>query len=390
MLGLSNNLSFFALFLEGLLSAFSPCVLPIIPLYLGYLGQEDSSTPKSKRLLKMVFFIIGISLTFVILSFGTSLLSNVFQKNSALFKFLGGIVLILFALVALNIIAIPVLDKLNLKDKFKPNSNLSYLQSLLLGFCFSFGFTPCVGPMLAQATLLAAQADSQTTGRLYILAYFLGFILIFVLLGVFTSAILDFIKKHKNVVKYTSVIAGILILVSGIYMSYQGYNQLTKYSSTPQTVDTNQGSSEQQTTETPSLGELDFYVEDLDGNQITSSELDNGKPTVLYFAQTWCTYCSQETPILEQIKSEYGDKINIYLIDNMTGENGLSKEAITDAFALEHMNLYFDTTGLSNRVFGVTGYPTSYFFDSNGEILGYVPGYLPEDQLRSVIESLLS
>ena len=389
-----KDVNFLTLFLEGLLSVFSPCVLPIIPLYLGYLGQEDSSTPKIKRMLKMFCFILGISLTFIILGFGSSLLSDVFSKNQVLFKIFGGIILILFALVSLNVISIPILERLNFRDKLKLSSNLSFFQAFLMGFSFSFAFTPCVGPMLAQALLMAAQAESKATGRLYILAYFAGFILLFVLLGIFTTQVLDFIKKRKNIVKYTSILAGILILLSGLYMVYTGVkdiNSLQSVASSQPSITENNAASDKAETEAPNIKTVGYTLEDLEGNVYKLEDMVN-KPTVLYFAQTWCGYCAQETPVLNTLKEEYGDSLEIIMIDNLLGEYGASKQDVWDFFQEQSdlkLKLLFDTAGGSSTIFGVSGYPTIFFINADGTVLGYVPGYLDETRLREVVNQLV-
>lgn len=199
-----------ALFLEGLLSFFSPCVLPLVPLYIGYLTSGiDTNLSKAKvriqTTVRTLFFVLGISTVFFLAGLGSSALRYFFQKNTIFFSINGGFLLILFGLFSLGIIDIPFLQREHRIVSFKQNKN-GIIRSYLLGFFFSFAWSPCVGPLLASAMLKSASAESALIGWLYIGCYTLGFIIIFILLGLFTEEVLMSLKKHTNIVRYTKII----------------------------------------------------------------------------------------------------------------------------------------------------------------------------------------
>jgi cytochrome c-type biogenesis protein len=231
------------LFLEGLLSFFSPCVLPLVPLYIGYLTQDAKTTAedgtvtyrRGRTLYLTAGFILGICAVFVIAGLGSTALHAFFIDQRLLFQLAGGVLLILFGLVSLNIITIPFLHGTH-AHHFEVKGGMNFLKAYLMGFFFSFAWSPCVGPLLAQAMVKAASAQNAVTGWLYIASYALGFITIFLLLGIFTTEILNFLKKYRGAVKYTGILAGIIVIAMGFWTLGQGvqtYNASVQAAAAP-------------------------------------------------------------------------------------------------------------------------------------------------------------
>ena len=175
-----------AMFVEGVLSFFSPCILPLIPLYIGYLTADAKTVDengvitykRSKVMLTTFFFVLGISTVFFIAGLSILTFKEFFDEYKIVFSMLGGMLLLVFGLIYLNIIKIPALDsehRLPIKLNFK---KMSYFKAFALGFFFSFAWTPCIGPMLSSAVIMAANASSVWLGNAYLLAYALGFIFI--------------------------------------------------------------------------------------------------------------------------------------------------------------------------------------------------------------------
>ena len=182
-------------FLQGILSFFSPCVLPLVPLYIGYLAggtktvDADGTVHYKKRtvLINTLFFVIGISATFFILGVGFTAAGQFFTGNRMLFARIGGVIIILFGLVQLGVFNFDFLNRehrlpFNL-DKLAMNPLLAFV----LGFTFSFAWTPCVGPVLASVLLMASSSSSFASGFILIGVYTLGFVLPFMAVGLFTS-----------------------------------------------------------------------------------------------------------------------------------------------------------------------------------------------------------
>lgn len=377
-----------ALFLEGLLSFFSPCVLPLVPLYIGYLTSGiDTNLSKAKvriqTTVRTLFFVLGISTVFFLAGLGSSALRYFFQKNTIFFSIIGGFLLILFGLFSLGIIDIPFLQREHRIVSFKQNKN-GIIRSYLLGFFFSFAWSPCVGPLLASAMLKSASAESALIGWLYIGCYTLGFIIIFILLGLFTEEVLMLLKKYTNIVHYTKIIGGIVVLCMGIYMVNTGFTSIKALENkTSDNTTVVENSNDENLTD---IEKYSFTLKDNKGNNVTLSEY-KGKTVVLNFFATWCTYCKMELPSLEEINSTRDD-IVIFLVATPDIGNEGSKEYI-ESFMEENgysMTVLYDETGEVVSKYNVSGLPTSFFFKPDGSVLGYVPGYVEESSLISILE----
>ena len=377
-----------ALFLEGLLSFFSPCVLPLVPLYIGYLTSGiDTNLSKAKvriqTTVRTLFFVLGISTVFFLAGLGSSALRYFFQKNTIFFSIIGGFLLILFGLFSLGIIDIPFLQREHRIVSFKQNKN-GIIRSYLLGFFFSFAWSPCVGPLLASAILKSASAESALIGWIYIGCYTLGFIIIFILLGLFTEEVLMLLKKNTNIVRYTKIIGGIVVLYMGIYMLNTGFTSIKALEN--RTLDNTTVVDNTNDENLTDIEKYSFTLKDSHGNDVTLSEY-KGKTVVLNFFATWCTYCKMELPSLEEINNTRDD-IVIFLVATPDIGNEGSKEYI-ESFMEENgysMTVLYDETGEVVSKYNVSGLPTSFFFKPDGSVLGYVPGYVEESSLISILE----
>ena len=377
-----------ALFLEGLLSFFSPCVLPLVPLYIGYLTSGiDTNLSKAKvriqTTVRTLFFVLGISTVFFLAGLGSSALRYFFQKNTIFFSIIGGFLLILFGLFSLGIIDIPFLQREHRIVSFKQNKN-GIIRSYLLGFFFSFAWSPCVGPLLASAILKSASAESALIGWIYIGCYTLGFIIIFILLGLFTEEVLMLLKKNTNIVRYTKIIGGIVVLCMGIYMLNTGFTSIKALEN--RTLDNTTVVDNTNDENLTDIEKYSFTLKDSHGNDVTLSDY-KGKTVVLNFFATWCTYCKMELPSLEEINNTRDD-IVIFLVATPDIGNEGSEEYI-ESFMEENgysMTVLYDETGEVVSKYNVSGLPTSFFFKPDGSVLGYVPGYVEESNLIGILE----
>ena len=226
------------MFIQGLLSFFSPCVLPLIPLYVGYLAGgtakrgEDGTFeyPRVNVLMNTVFFVVGVSFAFFLLGFGFTALGQFFTGNQRLFSILAGLVMAAFGLYMLGAFgkarAIETQRRLPFRlDRFAMNP----LVALVLGFTFSFCVDAVRGPVLASVLLMASSSASAATGFLLVGVYTLGFVLPFLAVGLFTGEVLRFFKSHGNVVKYTVKVGGALLIVMGIMTITGWMNGVTSY-----------------------------------------------------------------------------------------------------------------------------------------------------------------
>ncbi len=383
-----------SLFLEGLLSFFSPCVLPLIPLYIGYITSDidpESSRGKSRVQTAVVtfFFILGICTVFFIAGLGAGALNSLYNAYKIQFTLFSGVLLIFLGLFSLGVIQIPFLQQ-ERKIHFAKRGGI--LNAYLLGFFFSFAWSPCIGPLLASAILAAAQASSKLIGFTYIGAYALGFIVMFILIGLFTDEVLARLKKHRNIVKYAEKLGGIMVLGMGIYNLYQGnvsLNSLTSVS-TAAVADTteNETAAVEETTSQTDLERYGFTLPDKDGNMINVVDYQ-GKTIVLNFFGTWCYYCNLELPDLQEINDTRDDVVIVLIA--APGLNGEGDVEYVENYMEEagyDMLILYDMDYTVTNKYGITGYPTSYFVQPDGTFYGYMPGYMTMDGLTEVLDTL--
>ena len=388
-----------SLFLEGLLSFFTPCVLPLVPLYIGYLTKDariedeagNVTYDRKRTLFLTIGFVLGICTVFFLAGLGSSALRMFFADNSILFQIAGGILLLLSAAVSLHLIRIPLLERTYQKN-MDLSGGMHFLKAYLLGFFFSFAWSPCVGPMLAQAMMMAAQADSSA-GWLYIFSYAAGFIVIFLLLALFTGEVLNLLKKHRGIVKYTGILSGIVVAAMGCYMIWGGMRELRAAQGSPQiTVEEESTLSEEEPAESeeqqgnPTVEQFDFTLQDAAGNPVRLSDR-KGKTIVVNFFGTWCYYCNMELPGLQKIH-ETRDDVDILLVA-APGANGEGTVEDVEKYMADKgytMQIVYDTSLKVTGMYGIQGYPTTYIIKPSGEFFGYVPGYVEDQQLISYLD----
>ena len=235
---LETSVPALTVFIQGLLSFFSPCVLPLIPLYVGYLAggaakEGDDGTieyPRKKVLVNTLFFVVGVSFAFVLLGFGFTALGQFFTGNQRVFSVVAGIVMAAFGLYMLG--AFGKTRVIETEHRLPFNLGrfaMNPLVALVLGFTFSFAWTPCVGPVLASVLLMASSSASAATGFALVGVYTVGFVLPFLAVGLFTGEVLRFFRTHGNVVKYTVKVGGALLIVMGVMTVTGWMNGVTSY-----------------------------------------------------------------------------------------------------------------------------------------------------------------
>ncbi|WP_267240369.1 thiol-disulfide oxidoreductase-associated membrane protein CcdA2 [Streptococcus sp. Marseille-Q6488] len=219
---------FLSVFLAGILSFFSPCILPLLPVYAGVLlddkdGAQASSGKYSisvTSLLRTLAFIAGISFIFILLGYGAGFLGDLLYASW--FQYVTGAVIILLGLHQMEILRFKGLYKekrLQLQGQGK-NAN-GYSQAFLLGLTFSFAWTPCVGPVLGSVLALAASGGSGAwQGAGLMLVYTLGLALPFLLLALASSYILKHFRKLHPYLGTLKKVGGFLIILMGILVLF--------------------------------------------------------------------------------------------------------------------------------------------------------------------------
>ena len=387
-------------FFQGLLSFFSPCVLPLIPIYIGYLsggtGQigEDGRIhfKRSKVLFHTVFFVLGVSFAFFLLGLGFSAMGNFLKENQIWFARIGGVIVILFGLYQMGFLGKSYFLGKERRLPFKMDLlAMSPVTALVMGFTFSFAWTPCVGPALASVLLMTASAATKVTGFLYIAVYTAGFVLPFLAVGLFTTTLLEFFKSHMKVVHYTVKIGGILMIFMGILMLTGKMNAVSgALSSTETQEEATEAESEEEeeaAEEVKTIPAIDFTLKDQYGNTHTLSDY-KGKTVFLNFWATWCSPCRAEMPDIQKLYEEFQQEDVVILgvaAPNLGREK--SEEGIK-GFLEENGYTYpvvMDTEAEAFQAYGINSFPTTFMIDKDGNVFGYIPGQLSEETMRDII-----
>lgn len=221
------DITIVAVFLAGIISFLSPCILPLIPGFLGYLAGVNPEDTSKKARLKMfinsLIFVLGFSSVFALLGV---LLNTILEKSSYNIQLwlsrIGGIIIIMFGLYLLKLIKIPFLErehKLQIKG-LQP----SYFTSFLFGAAFAVGWTPCVGAVLGSILTLAITNPGQSFYLL--LTYAIGLGIPFLIVGIFSTHALNLISKNEKFFKYFNIVVGIILITLGILVFTQTLNRI--------------------------------------------------------------------------------------------------------------------------------------------------------------------
>jgi len=441
------------------------------------LGEDGSiSYQRSRVFFHTIFFVFGISFAFFILGMSFTALGTFFRSNQYWFTRIGGILIIVLGLIQLGILDFKFLQReRRLRLNFL-NRKMNPLVAFFMGFTFSFAWTPCVGPALSSVLIMASGTGSNLMGNLLVAIYTIGFTLPFLLLGLFTTQVLNFLKSHQKLLKYAVKVGGALLILIG-FMTFTGWmNSFSKYlnsftvpsveeadeqnNNRKNTSDSNDANSENSDTNDPTdsnrddynanqenktnnsnqdptdnTGEnegnqdadpentsshnfdsedkteaddqeeeakkvpaIDFTLVDQYGNEHTLSDY-KGKVVFLNFWATWCPPCQREMPDIEELYQEFNqnkDDIVILGVANPSSEEFPYNQDVSQEEIIEFLeeNEYsfptvFDVTGEVFANYYVYSFPTTFFIDKEGNILGYAPGMMTKDMMLNGLQHTL-
>lgn len=380
--------------LGGFLSFFSPCVIPIIPIYFSFLAGNGKKSDcygnisynQKKVFFNTLFFIFGISTSFFILGVSFTTIGDLAFSQKDIISKIGGVIIIILGLFQLGIIKLNPLYKE--KRIAYSDKKITPFVAFITGFTFSFAWTPCVGPILSSVLILAATLKDNSIGNLLIFIYSLGFVIPFLLIGLFTTTLLNFFKSKQNFLKYTVKIAGGFLVIIGT-LTFLGYtNQLSNYF-IPSTLNGSITNNTETILNKDSYRLLDQY-----GNEHILSNY-KGKVVFLNFWATWCPPCKEEMPTIEELYKEFGENKNDVIILGITNPvteenpNGQDKNIDEIKYFLQENNYsfptVFDKTGIYFDNFKIRAFPTTYIIGKNGEIKTAIPGAMTKQQMLKLI-----
>lgn len=220
-LTMTNEITFFTAFIFGLLSFISPCVLPIVPGYISFISgvsldemKEHSSSGLKKMLMNSILFVLGFSLVFVLMGAGATTFGNFLLEQKSILSLVGGALIIIFGIHMTGLFRI---SALNYEKRFyMQNKSFGLFGSFLVGLAFAFGWTPCIGPILATILAIASQQESVSQGILLLSFYSLGLGIPFIITAISINLFFNFFNKVKKYFHLIEVIGGILLIAVGI------------------------------------------------------------------------------------------------------------------------------------------------------------------------------
>lgn len=229
-----KDITVFIAFLGGIISFVSPCVLPLIPGYLSFISgvsieEMKDKTEKAKVTKKVamnsLFFIFGFSVVFILLGASSTFLGNfILAHKFTLFNKIAGGIVILFGLHLLGVFKISFL---NYEKRFHVRrKSFGILGSFLIGFAFAFGWTPCVGPILAPILGMAALKESVTQGILLLAFYSLGLGIPFFIAGIGFNTFLRVFQKVKRYFNVIEIISGLFLIGVGLLIFTNSFSYL--------------------------------------------------------------------------------------------------------------------------------------------------------------------
>lgn len=211
----------------GVLSFLSPCVLPMVPVYLGYLSgvaitPQGIMTARRTMVVHALVFVLGFTMIFVALWSALSVLTLIFTKTEL--ARVAGVILVIFGIHFIGIVRIPLLYReARIEVRNRP---LGYLTSFLTGMAFAAGWTPCIGPTLSGVIGLAMQEATMWQGTGLLLAYAAGLGIPFVLTALAWGSAIQWLKRLSPHLRKVEIASGILLLTMGVLLGTDNFQRL--------------------------------------------------------------------------------------------------------------------------------------------------------------------
>ena len=225
-------------FIAGLLSFLSPCILPIVPFYLSYLAgvginqiSEDatiSPAVRKRAFLAALCFAAGVITIFMALGATASLFGQVVREWFDVLRWVAAAIIIAMGLHFLGVIRIGILYR-QMRADAGNTSNLSYVGAYVIGLAFAFGWTPCVGPVLAAILFMAGGSGTAGQGAFLLFSYGLGMTLPFVIAALFIGPFMKWMKKFRKNLGTIEKIMGVLLIIFGVLIGTNSVNYIAQW-----------------------------------------------------------------------------------------------------------------------------------------------------------------
>lgn len=229
---MDGSVTFVVAFFAGLLSFLSPCVLPLVPAYLGFitgmsLDELRGDVDRRAVLVPAAFFVLGFTLVFMLMGLSATLLGQLLFRYQEWIARIGGILIILFGLHLLGVLRIaPLMRERRLQ---LANSPQGYLGAGLAGVVFAAGWTPCIGPVLGALWTWAAVRETMSRSLFLLAAYSLGLAVPFMLAALATGQFLGASRRMRRLIPTLEKVSGVVLVLVGILLVSGTFTVLSAY-----------------------------------------------------------------------------------------------------------------------------------------------------------------
>lgn len=227
----AETITYPAALFAGLLSFFSPCILPLIPAYFSFITglsldelTEDKKETRRKVILSTLFYVAGFSFIFILFGASASFLGGFASKYSWVVRYMGGGIILIFGLHLLGLINIKGFNfEKRIHIKQKP---LHLMGTFVIGMAFGAGWSPCIGPMLGSILIVAGNQDTILEGIFLLSVYSAGLAIPFLIMSFFINSILEIMKRATRFIGIFNKISGILLIVIGLLLIFDKFRLL--------------------------------------------------------------------------------------------------------------------------------------------------------------------
>ncbi|MDA3864698.1 MAG: cytochrome c biogenesis protein/redoxin [Deltaproteobacteria bacterium] len=330
-------MNFTKILFAGIGTFLTPCVYPLIPIYLSsLLGADISNISMLKRgqlFIRAVSFSIGFIMVFSLMGLGAAGIGGLLQEYRQVFQLAGGILILLFALKFLGLITIPFMDKTVRKDDSTLTRKVNLLTAFLMGIFFAAGWSPCIGPILGSIlTYTASETSEPMMGFLYLTVYGLGFSIPLLITAFFAESAVKFIGKTSKYLPKIEKVIGVVLLFTSFYF-FSGM-----------------------------FGGSDIYQE-----CAYDPVRPDDKPLMVEFYSKGCSVCKKMEPLIKKIgKTCRGKNIEVRQIDISQSEN---KKFV--------------------KKYNLVGVPTFVFINQEGKEVSRLIGKQSKQNLLQAISALM-
>ena len=335
------DLSLLAIFAAGTLTFFTPCVLPLIPMYISALvGTSVLGIKEVKRgqiLLKSTAFSAGLLAVFTVLGFTASAVGGFFREHRVVVLLLGAIVIMAFGLKFLNVLKLPFVDRVLRADASRAAGKAGLLGAFFMGVIFAAGWSPCAGPVLGSVlTYTASRTTEVLTGGVYLATYGLGLALPLLVTAALAETGMGYIQRANRLVPVFEKAIGVLLVVLASILLFQVASLTLDKDTSYQTVAAAKEAQPEPVARLPVM--IEFYSE-------------------------YCEICEEMAPMIAELKKKCG-------------------QSVVD---IRQVDVFGDKGGNLARQLGVFAVPTFLFLDGTGREEARLVGYQTKtDLMRSI------